>query len=67
MSSAGLWKNDKVQFARLLSEIVATQDTLDYDELCASMDCSRAEVDDILKRASEHYAEECLKLARKRR
>ena len=39
------WNNNKVQFARLLCEIQATQDHIDFDALSESMDLS---VDDIL-------------------
>jgi hypothetical protein len=46
------WKDNSVQFARLLSEIQATQD-LDIQALCESMDLESGEVDELFDRASE--------------
>ncbi|MBA9859495.1 hypothetical protein [Ralstonia insidiosa] len=46
-----LWERDEVQFARLLVEIVATQDKLDMEALAASMDLSVDQVSSLLGRA----------------
>tara|TARA_S200002703_G_scaffold132563_1_gene120420 strand:- start:411 stop:593 length:183 start_codon:yes stop_codon:yes gene_type:complete len=40
------WEDNSIQFPRLIAEIVATQENLDMDELCESMDL---EVDDIVE------------------
>jgi len=50
-----MWENDKVQFARLLCEIMATCEIApnDWDALCGSMDLERAEVDELLERAND--------------
>ena len=46
-----LWENDHVQFARLLAEIVATQEKLDIDALCTSMDLTPDDIDELFERA----------------
>ena len=46
-----LWDNDLVQFARLLDEIRATQDGLDYGLLCGEMDLDLDEVSALFDRA----------------
>jgi hypothetical protein len=48
-----MWENDLVQFARLLCEIVATQENLDAEALCESMDLSLDEVDELFERAHQ--------------
>lgn len=50
-----LWKNDKVQFARLLCEIMANCDIKkkDFKALCESMDLSADEVNSLLDRADK--------------
>ena len=45
------WKNDKLQFARLLDEIRATQDLSAWTDLCASMDLDPEQVDELFERA----------------
>jgi hypothetical protein len=46
-----LWDDDRIQFARLISEIAAVQDNLDWEGLCDSMDLTAAELDDLFERA----------------
>ena len=50
-----MWNNDLVQFARLLCEIVATQDSLDSAELCKSMDLEHDELNELFDRAHEAW------------
>lgn len=45
------WLDDKLQFARLICEIVATQDGLNIDTLCESMDLEPADVQELFDRA----------------
>lgn len=45
------WNNDPLQFARLLAEIRATQDHLDVDALCESMDLQPGDIDELFERA----------------
>jgi len=45
---------DKIQFARLLCEIVATQD-MQSDLLCESMDLEQNELDQLFERAHEVF------------
>lgn len=52
-----LWENNHVQFARLLAEIVATQEKLDIDALCASMDLTPGELDELFERAQASWEE----------
>jgi len=49
---SSLWQNNEIQFARLLCEIVATQE-LDYTVLQDSMDLTDSEIDNLLDRASD--------------
>lgn len=51
------WENDEIQFPRLLAEIVATQDSLDIDALCESMDLEPDEVDELFNRAQKRWDE----------
>lgn len=46
-----VWDNDLVQFARLLSEINATQNDIDFHTLSDEMNCSIAEVEELFDRA----------------
>jgi hypothetical protein len=48
-----LWHNNEVQFARLLCEIVATQDTLDFRPLKESMDISESDLQELFDRAHD--------------
>lgn len=50
--TASPWHDDLVQFPRLLAEIVATQDNLDVDALCESMDLTREQLDELFERAN---------------
>jgi hypothetical protein len=44
------WNDDTIQFARLLCEIVATQD-INIPVLCSSMDLNDTEINNLLDRA----------------
>lgn len=46
-----LWENDLIQFARLLDEIRATQENIDYDALCESMDLEADRIVELFERA----------------
>jgi hypothetical protein len=48
------WNDNLVQFARLLAEIVATQD-LDNETLCASMDLEQDDINELFERAQEMW------------
>ena len=45
------WNNDLIQFARLICEIRATQDTLRIDLLCKEMDLRLDDIADLFNRA----------------
>lgn len=49
--TADLWSRNDIQFPRLLSEIVATQDKLDMPALAESMDLDVSEVGELFERA----------------
>lgn len=50
------WKNDNIQFARLLSEIVAVGLTDEQkQELCESMDLLPHELDELFDRAENKW------------
>lgn len=49
--AADLWSRNDIQFARLLSEIVATQDKLDMPALAESMDLDVSDVAELFERA----------------
>jgi len=46
-----MWELDHIQFPRLLSEIMATQDNIDWKSLCDSMDIDRKHVVQLFERA----------------
>jgi hypothetical protein len=46
------WEDDGIQFPRLLSEIMATQDTLDMKEIAESMDLTVEDVSELFDRAN---------------
>lgn len=46
------WLNNEVQFARLLCEILATQEYLNYSEMAKSMDLPVERVDELFDRAT---------------
>ena len=48
-----MWNNNLIQFARLLCEIMATQDNFDSDAVCKEMDISQDELSELFNRASE--------------
>ena len=50
-----MWENNEIQFARLLCEIVAIQDNLDFDGLCESMDLNVADLQDLFDRADDVF------------
>lgn len=49
------WKNNAVQYPRLLAEIAATQDSLDLDALAESMDLTTDQVSELLDRAQDDW------------
>lgn len=52
------WKNDAIQFPRLLAEIRACGLTRSqYKDLQASMDLTRDAIDELLERAEEAWVE----------
>ena len=51
------WKNNGIQFPRLLAEIVATQDNLDIPALATSMDLTVEEVNELFDRAQLAWEE----------
>ena len=48
-----MWNNNLIQFARLLCEIAATQDTFNADALCMEMDLNHDELNEMFDRAHE--------------
>lgn len=50
-TKANRWADDKVQFARLLCEIVATQEGFDIKALCDAMDLEESDVQELFDRA----------------
>jgi len=55
MTNTENWQNDSIQFARLLSEMLATVDftTRQREALCASMDLAWADICEVLDRADD--------------
>lgn len=49
------WEDNSIQFPRLLAEILATQENLDINALCESMDLERDEVWALFSRAQEEW------------
>ena len=49
------WECDEVQFPRLLAEIMATQDNLDFSALTESMDLPVEMIDELFDRAQEAW------------
>lgn len=49
-----VWENNRIQFPRLISEIMATQD-IDLGLLAESMDLTIDEVNELFDRASEEW------------
>jgi hypothetical protein len=57
------WKDNKVQFARLLCELVATHENIDVKALAESMDLRAVDVDELFDRA-QHVWETAKEQAR---
>lgn len=49
-----VWEDNRIQFPRLISEIMATQ-FLDLEQLAESMDLTIDEVNELFDRASEEW------------
>lgn len=49
------WRDNAIQFPRLLAEISATQDTLDMQALADAMDLSVEEVNELFDRADTEW------------
>jgi len=47
-----VWQDDSIQFPRLLAEIMATQENLDFTLLAESMDLDVAYIDELFDRAN---------------
>ena len=47
-----LWDNNEIQFARLICELVANCDNLEFDAVCESMDLSKRELMSLYDRAN---------------
>ena len=52
-----MWSNDLIQFARLISEIQATQDNIDIDALCISMGLDPLDISELFDRAVDVWHE----------
>jgi hypothetical protein len=50
-----VWEDDSIQFPRLLAEISATQESLDFEALASSMDLTVEEVSDLFDRADNAW------------
>ena len=50
-----MWSNNLIQFARLLCEIMATQENFDFDVLCEEMGITQGELSELLDRANETW------------
>ena len=48
------WASNMIQFPRLISEIVATQN-LDMESLCESMDLEQSDIDELFDRAQSEW------------
>jgi len=48
---ADLWENNELQFARLICEIVANHETLNFRDLEESMDLDEPELQELFERA----------------
>lgn len=49
------WNNNLTQFARLLCEINATQENIDFAALAESMDLEEKEVHELFDRANDEW------------
>ena len=50
------WKDNAIQFPRLISEIMATQE-IEIEALCQSMDLTEVEVEELFDRADAIWQE----------
>jgi hypothetical protein len=50
-----LWDDTKIQAIRLVSEIIATQDNLDMEALCESMDLEMEDLNELMDRIQETW------------
>lgn len=46
-----LWRNNEIQFARLICELVANVENLEFQALCESMDLEPDELQELFERA----------------
>ena len=60
------WEDNRIQFPRLLCEIMATQDGLDLEILAESMDLEIADVNELFDRAHNQW-EHIKEITRRRR
>lgn len=52
-----LWLDNETQFARLLSEIMSTQDYLNIAALAEEMDLEEKDIINLFERAEQHWEE----------
>lgn len=57
LSPIDLWANDRIQFARLICELNATQSPWDYSSLRESMDLPNERIDELFERAHKAWEE----------
>jgi hypothetical protein len=50
-----MWYNNEIQFARLLCELVAANESLAIEEVARSMDLEVAEVNELFERAHQVF------------
>ena len=52
-----MWNNNEIQFARLLCELAAANESLAIEDVARSMDLEVEEVDELFERAHEVFEE----------
>ena len=52
-----MWENNEIQFARLLCELVAANESLAIKEVAMSMDLEVADVNELFERAHQVFEE----------
>ena len=52
-----MWYNNEIQFARLLCELVAANESLAIEKVARSMDLEVAEVNELFERAHQVFEE----------
>jgi hypothetical protein len=57
MTNEDLWDNDKLQFARLLVELLAANEDLELEAVATSMDLQLQDVTELYKRAHKVFEE----------